>query len=76
MLINDMDGMIDPPILWYLSRNKFNDYLDIIEAKAYLESGAVDQEKLVTDKYYKELSKLLAKSDIEDNPIIRIFHLW
>jgi len=75
MPINDMDGMSDPSILWYQKNGKCIYYLDIVDAKTYLESGAIDTDKLVTDKYYNELSKLLAESDIEDNPIIRILHL-
>ena len=45
MLINDMDGMNDPPILWYLRNEQYIDYLDIIVAKTYLESGTIRGEK-------------------------------
>lgn len=30
---------------------------------------------LFVQKYYKRVSKLLNKSDLEDNPVIRIFYL-
>ena len=31
--------------------------------------------QMVTDKYYKKLQEIISESNIEDNPIIRIFHL-
>ncbi len=75
IIINDMDGVND---FWIKSTPKnggFWDPIEIVSAKPFVEKGSAKVEDLATPKNYEALQQLLADSDIEDNPIIRILHL-
>ena len=49
--------------------------LEIPNVKDYFNTAIIEPDKLVTQKYYNRVKKLLDESDIEDNPIIRICYL-
>lgn len=72
---NDMDGVDEVGIYYPPKNGGFWDYVNVVDAKPFVEEGSVNVEDLATPKYYGKLKELLAESDIEDNPIIRIFHL-
>lgn len=71
---NDLDG-IDFWFIATLKNNVFWDILEVADNKLFMDGDSVDIEGLHSQKYYRELKKLFAELDIEDNSIIRIFHL-
>ena len=72
---NDMDGINEHRMAWPVKNGGFWDYVNVVDAKPIVEEGSVKVEDLATPEYYDELKELLAESNIEDNPIIRIFHM-
>jgi len=72
---NDLDGINEHRMAWPAKNGGFWDYLNVIDAKQIMEDGSVKVEDLATPKYYGKLKVLLEESDIEDNPIVRIFYL-
>lgn len=75
MPTNNIDGLSSPNFVYYSRDGIHADALEISAAKPFIESHNFDPTKLSTDKYYKKVKKLLEKSDIQDNPIIRICYL-
>lgn len=75
MPINDMNGLKHPEFIDFSKNGIYADALRIGTAKPFVESEASDSDALFVQKYYKRVSKLLNKSDLEDNPVIRIFYL-
>ena len=71
---NDMDG-IEFWLMFMPRNNVFWDILEVIDNKPFMDGDSIDTEVLTSQKYYCQLKELLAESDIEDNPIIRIFHM-
>ncbi|MCK5820322.1 MAG: 6-bladed beta-propeller [Bacteroidales bacterium] len=72
---NDLDGINEHRMAWPVKNGGFWDYVNVIGTKQIMEDGSVNVEDLTTPKYYGKLKELLAVSDIEDNPIIRIFYV-
>lgn len=73
--VNNMDG-VDKFFTFYIKENDiYSDILEIADLKYFKETKCIDKIDLITDKYKNELYKLVKKSKIDDNPIVRIIHL-
>ncbi len=72
---NNLDGINEHRMVWPAKNGGFWDYVNVIDAKQIVEDGSVKVEDLATPEYYGKLKELLEESDIEDNPIVRIFYL-
>ncbi len=70
---NDIDGFSSVVFAGDMG-NKFADVIDIIDAKDLLDQNKY-LEEVKFSKKQQELIKMIKDSDIEDNPIVRIFTL-
>ena len=68
---NDVDGFFSV-VFTQAMDNKFADVIDIIDAIDLLDQNKYTDQVKFTEKQ-QELIQLINDSDVEDNPIVRIF---